>query len=295
MRLVLAITALLLTVTGAEAQRRAPADAGPSNPFAGNQAAIDEGRGLFNDTCTRCHGPNGAAGEFGPGLAIPGRSYARTTDAQIFDAIQHGIPGTPMPAHQGKLSDDQIWKIAAYVKGLRGTAIDAPSPGDVASGEAVFWGKGSCGSCHMVSGRGSIVGPDLSQLASLRKTNSIIDALTKAQHRVYGPGGAQPHQLTPLPVWRAVTVTTKDGKTIRGVLRNEDSFSLAVMGLDQQLHLYDRSKVNIVYEPESLMPSDYDKRLSADEFNNLLAYLTRLGTPPTPPSPSVKMPGGRDD
>lgn len=295
MRLVLAITALLLTVTGAEAQRRAPADAGPSNPFAGNQAAIDEGRGLFNDTCTRCHGPNGAAGEFGPGLAIPGRSYARTTDAQIFDAIQHGIPGTPMPAHQGKLSDDQIWKIAAYVKGLRGTAIDAPSPGDVASGEAVFWGKGSCGSCHMVSGRGSIVGPDLSQLASLRKTNSIIDALTKAQHRVYGPGGAQPHQLTPLPVWRAVTVTTKDGKTTRGVLRNEDSFSLAVMGLDQQLHLYDRSKVNIVYEPESLMPSDYDKRLSADEFNNLLAYLTRLGTPPTPPSPSVKMPGGRDD
>jgi len=184
---------------------------------------------------------------------------------------------------------------SAYVKGLRGTAIDAPSPGDVAHGETVFWGKGDCGSCHMVGGRGSIIGPDLSRLASLRKTNSIIDALTRAQHRVYGPGGAQPHLLTPLPVWRAVDVTTKDGKTMRGVLRNEDSFSLQVMGLDQQLHLYDRSKVKIVYESESLMPSDYDKRLSKDEFSNLLAYLTRLGTPPTPPSPSVKMPGGRDD
>ena len=42
------------------------------------------------------------------------------------------------------------------------------------------------------------------------------------------------------------------------------------------------------------MPTDYDKRLSKDEFNNLLAYLTRLGTPPTPPSPSVRMPGGRE-
>lgn len=266
-----------------------------TNPYANNAAAIDEGRSLFNSTCTGCHGPNGAAGEFGPGLAIPGRTYARRTDAQIFDAIQHGIAGTPMPAHQGKLTDDQIWKITAYVHGLRGTAIDAPSPGDVTAGEAIFWGKGDCGSCHRVNGRGSIVGPDLSQLASSRKTNSIIDALTKTQHRVYGPGGAQPHVLTPLPVWRVVDVTTKDGKVVRGTLRNEDSFSLQVMGLDQQLHLYDRSKVKITYEPGSLMPSDYDKRLSKDEFANLLAYLTRLGTPPTPPSPSVKMPGGRDD
>lgn len=279
----LVLIALLSAATAAQAQ---------TNPYADNAAAIDEGRSLFNSTCTGCHGPNGAAGEFGPGLAIPGRSYARQSDAQIFDAIQHGISGTPMPAHQGKFSDDQIWKITAYVKGLRGTAIDAPSPGDVAAGETVFWGKGNCGSCHMVNGRGSIVGPDLSQLASVRKTNSIIDALTREQHRVYGPGGAQPHLLTPLPVWRTVDVTMADGKTVRGTLRNEDSFSLQVMGLDQQLHLFDRSKVKIVYESKSLMPSDYDKILTRDEFNNLIAYLTRLGTPPQAQGSSVQMPGG---
>ena len=78
----------------------------------------------------------------GPGLAIPGRSYARNSDAQIFDAIKHGIPGTVMPAHAGKLSDDQIWKITAYVKGLRGTAIDAPSPGDVAAWRGGVLGQG---------------------------------------------------------------------------------------------------------------------------------------------------------
>ena len=293
MRLALAVTLLLLTVGAADAQRRPVVDNGPKNPFAGNEAAIEEGRGLFNSTCTSCHGANGAAGEFGPGLAIPGRSYARTTDSQIFDAIQHGIPGTPMPAHQGKLTDDQIWKIAAYVKGLRGTAIDAPSPGNVADGEAIFWGKGQCGTCHMVNGRGSIIGPDLSQLASLRKTNSIIDTLTKEQHRVYGPGGAQPHLITPLPVWPVVRVVTADGKTIRGLLRNEDSFSMQVMGLDQKLYLLDRSKLkSVVYEPKGLMPTDYDKRLSKTEFDDLVAYLTRLGTPPQPPAAAVKMPGG---
>ena len=66
-------------------------------------------------------------------------------------------------------------------------------------------------------------------------------------------------------------------------------------GLDQQLHLFDRGKLkSIVYEQGSLMPTDYDKRLSRDEFNNLLAYLTRLGTPPAPAAPFVRMPGGRD-
>jgi putative heme-binding domain-containing protein len=292
MRPALAVAALLLMVTSADAQRRPLPDTGPRNPFAGNQDAVDEGRSLYNSTCTGCHGANGAAGEIGPGLAIPGRSYARTSDSQIFDAIKNGIPATVMPAHANKLNDDQIWKITAYVKGLRGTAIDAPSPGDMAAGEAVFWGKGGCGSCHMVKGRGSIIGPDLSNLASLRKTNSIIDALTKEQHRVYGPGGAQPHALVPLPISPVVRITTADGKTVRGLLRNEDSFSLQVMGLDEKLHLFDRAKVKVVYEAKGLMPTDYDKKLSKAEFDNLLAYLTRLGTPPQPLAAAVRMPGG---
>jgi putative heme-binding domain-containing protein len=265
------------------------------DPYTGNTAAIEEGRGLYNGACTGCHGINGAAGEIGPGLAIPGRSYARNTDAQIFDAIKQGIPETAMPAHQSKFNDDQIWKITAYVKGLRGTAIDAPSPGDIVHGEAVFWGKAECGSCHMVRGRGSVIGPDLSNLAGSRKTNSIIAALTSEQHRVYGPGGAQPHNLVPLQTYPVVRVTTVGGKTVRGVLRNEDSFSMQIMGLDQQLYLLDRAKLKtIIYEPKGLMPTDYDKRLSKVEFDDLLAFLTRLGSPPTLQEPEVRMPGGRD-
>jgi cytochrome c oxidase cbb3-type subunit III len=288
MRRLVLIAAFTAAASAAQAQTVA-------NPYTNNAAAIEEGRGLYNSTCTGCHGANGAAGEIGPGLAIPGRSYGRNSDAQIFDAIKHGIPATVMPAHQSKLSDDQIWKITAYVKGLRGTAIDAPSPGDVAQGEALFWGKGACGSCHMLGGKGSIIGPDLSNLAGLRKTNSIIDALTKEKHRVYGPGGAQPHTLVPLPTYPVVDVTTVGGKTVRGVLRNEDSFSLQMIGLDQQLHLFERAKLKtVVYEPGSLMPTDYDKRLSKTEFDDLLAFLTRQGNPPQAEKPQVRMPGGRD-
>jgi hypothetical protein len=120
-------------------------------------------------------------------------------------------------------------------------------------------------------------------------------ALTSVRHRVYGPGGAQPHTLVPLQTYPVVQVTTSGGKTVRGVLRNEDGFSMQIMGLDQRLYLLDRARLQmIIYEPKSLMPSDYDRRLSKSEFDDLLAFLTRLASPPTLPTPQVRMPGGRE-
>ena len=54
-----------------------------------------------------------------------------------------------------------------------------------------------------------------------------------------------------------------------------------MIGNDQQLHLYDKSKLRkIVVEPKSLMPTDYDKRLTPTEFKDLMAFLTRQGIAP---------------
>jgi hypothetical protein len=42
--------------------------------------------------------------------------------------------------------------------------------------------------------------------------------------------------------------------------------------------LLDKSKLRkVVVEPRSLMPTDYDERLTADEFKDLMAFLTRQG------------------
>ena len=70
-------------------------------------------------------------------------------------------------------------------------------------------------------------------------------------------------------------------------LKNEDSFSLQLLGSDNTLHMFARDELrDIVYEPKSLMPTDYDKRLTADEFANLLAFLSRQAdaAPAAPPS-----------
>ena len=281
---VLALTMFVASLTltaqrGGGAGGRGGDPGGPANPFLGNSQAIDEGRDIYNRSCTTCHGPDGAGSEMGPALGAPARRYAQATDAQIFDAIKNGIPATQMPRFGGRLPDSDIWKVAAYIRGLRGTAIDAPAAGDVALGEQIFWGKGECGNCHVVKGKGGLVGPDLTNLAGTRKTTSIVDALTKPLHRVFGDGGAIPRILIPNTTYQPVRVTTADGKVVTGVLKNEDGYSLQVMGTDNQLHMFDRVKVKVVYETRTLMPTDYDKRLAPDEFKSLLAYLTRLHVP----------------
>jgi cytochrome c oxidase cbb3-type subunit III len=264
--------------------RGSGAPAGPVNPFQGNAQAVDDGRNTYNQTCTACHGPDGSAGEMGPALGEPARRYAQATDAQIFDAIKNGIPATQMPPFGSQLPDNDIWKVATYIRGLRGTAVDAPLPGDVAAGEQIFWGKGECGNCHVVKAKGGLIGPDLTNIAGTRKTASIVSALTKDQHRVFGDGGAIPRVLIPNTTYQPVKVTTADGKVISGVLKNEDSYSLQVMGTDNQLHMFERAKVKVLYEKKGLMPTDYDKRLAPDELKNLLAFLTRQAVAqPVPP------------
>jgi len=269
---------LSLAILPGEAQRRA-ASSGPPNPFAGNSQAIAQGEQSYNQNCTSCHGPNGGAGEIGPeivhNLSVPLRG--ELDDNQILDVIRNGAPGTAMPAWKGKLTDDDILKIGAFLHSLRGTAIDNPLPGNVAHGEEIFWGKGQCGSCHMLGGKGALKGPDLTNVAAEYKSNLIVDALTKPNHRVYGDGGVHLRALPAMDTYDAVHVTLAGGRTVDGVLLNQDSYSLQLMGDDNQLHLLDRAQVKAVTTKPPLMPTDYDKRLTKEEFADLMAFLTRQG------------------
>ena len=259
------------------AQRGGGPPAGPANPLEGQPQAIEEGRQIYNKACTVCHGLDGAPGEMAPALGLEGRRFATRNASEIFGAIKNGVPATGMPP-ASDLSDQDIWKITAYIQALRGTAIDAPTPGNASAGEAIFWGKAECGKCHMVGGKGGVLGPELGAIADLRKTASIVDALTNPQYRVHGDGGAIPRKLEPPNDYAVVRVTLADGRTLRGVVKNENSVSLQILGVDDsRLHLLDRRKLREAhYEKTSLMPRDYKTRLTEQEFQDLMAFLTRL-------------------
>ncbi len=62
----------------------------------------------------------------------------------------------------------------------------------------------------------------------------------------------------------------------RGIVRNEDNFSLQMQTLDGKFHLFDKAKlVRINHESESLMPNDYGSKLSNSELDDLIHFLSQ--------------------
>ncbi len=251
---------------------------------AASPETIAQGKAVYDKNCTACHGADAGAGDRAPAIVNASATSMRgeRSDAQLLNVVRNGIPGTAMPAWGNRLSADEVSSLGAYIHALRGTALDAPLPGDVAHGRAVFFGKGGCDSCHMVEGGGGVLGPDLSNIAAIRKAVAISNALTKAQHRVYGDGGV--HLPSPPTMeYNPVQVVTKSGQVLDGVMRNQDTWSVQFMTMDGKLHSMDRSALkSVTIKTGSIMPSDYDKKLSADEFKDLMAFLTRQGTKPPP-------------
>jgi len=111
-----------------------------------------------------------------------------------------------------------------------------------------------------------LMGPGLSHVASQRKLSAIREALTKTKPM-------------PSPGYQRVRIVTGAGETISGILKNEHNFSLQVLGSDNTLHVFVRDELReVIYEPDHLMPGDFDQRLTPSEFEDLLAFLSRLGS-----------------
>ncbi len=218
------------------------------------------GRAIYNRSCTMCHGLDGESGDRAPALGSQ-RRYLRSSAEELFDAIKNGIKGTAMPASSLPAAD--VNKVIAYIHSLRATAVDVEVAGVPARGELVFHGKGGCVQCHMVRGRGGILGPDLSNIGAERKLEDLRAALMVA--KPVPPRGYVP-----------VTITTKAGARIEGVARNENNFSMQVLGRDDKLHLLLQEEIQEVQRgAKSLMPDDAARRLTKDEFQDLLAFLAQ--------------------
>lgn len=96
----------------------APAPLDPrAASFDGNAHAIARGQQLFTTmNCAGCHSHGG--GGMGPALMDDKWLYGGRID-QIAASIMEGRPNG-MPSWRGKLTDQQMWQLAAYVRSLSG-------------------------------------------------------------------------------------------------------------------------------------------------------------------------------
>jgi PQQ-dependent dehydrogenase (methanol/ethanol family) len=239
----------------------------------------DSGKRQYLALCVGCHGEDGSGGGHGPGFLDVRRPRATSREA-VRNLILKGIADAGMPAF--KMPDEQADAIAAYVMSLKEpatrVAASGAAPGDAMAGERFFAGKGNCLSCHMVRGRGGVLGPDLSNVGRDRTPAQIEQALRDpgtAPATPAGRGGRGGRGSA--PSYRAVTVHLRGGQTLRGIAKNESAFDLQLLAEDGKLHLLSKDQIGEIVREKSLMPK---VDAAPEDMRNLVAYLSRLSTDP---------------
>ncbi len=221
---------------------------------------VETGQSLFRAHCGRCHGRD-ATGELGPDLTS-GFLDARS-DAGLFELISEGIADTEMPPMFRTRADRSVWQLVSYLRSLNRRPENVFLPGDPTVGERLFRGKGGCDVCHMVGGAGGRLGPDLSAVGDRRWPAELeVDLL-------------EPDEAVD-PRWWSIRATRVDGTTVEGIRMNEDTYSIRLLDADENLWSVSKRDLRETERIEtSTMPS-YEGKLTAEELENVVAYLFSL-------------------
>lgn len=248
---------VILAVMAAPAAAQSPLDGLSAGDLA-------DGERLFRIHCARCHGIDGAGGE-GSNLARARLKYAPDDEALI-EVIGGGIPGTGMPAIWS-IDDDQKTRVAGYVRTL-GRLEEEEMPGDPVRGLTVYESKGACATCHIISGAGKGIGPELTYVGDQRGLEylrqSLTDpAVTQSQTRGYQD-------------YLTVRVRT-DESSVEGLRVDEDAFSIVVRDVSGTVHSFRKDEL-VEYDKvftHSMMPG-YAGALNQQDMDDVVSYLMSL-------------------
>jgi putative heme-binding domain-containing protein len=221
-------------------------------------ADIAYGLSVYNAKCVTCHGPQGdAAG----GVNLRSGTFRNaTTDRELTQFIRAGSPAGMPPQ---TLDNSEMTGIIAYLRNMNAIDRATVKTGDVARGRAVFEGKGNCASCHRVGRVGSRVGPNLTDIGSLRSPASLQRSLVDPTSQM-------------MPINRPVRAVKKDGTVITGRRLNEDTYSVQIIDDRERLHSVLKSDLReFTIIKTSPMPS-FAQTFSAEERADVIAYLLSL-------------------
>jgi len=260
---VVALAAMTAGVLSAQAQNPAQeerdrffASLPQTNPFS-SDADVQQGSALFQTHCSYCHGANG---EGGRGADLTAGIYRRGgRDPELYATIRYGIPGTEMGPV--RITDDEAWRIAAFVKRLGSQGLLEKATGDPANGRAVYQ-KVGCVTCHRINDVGGNLGPELTDIGRRRGLKFLAASL------------ATPEADVPIN-YRAIQVVLKNGQTVTGTRLNRDDLSIQVRDTRDNLRSFLMENVQeLKFDKPSLMPSYAS--MNKKDFDDLIAYLNSL-------------------
>ncbi|QVL32651.1 ThuA domain-containing protein [Telmatocola sphagniphila] len=134
--------------------------------------------------------------------------------------------------------------------------------GDSKIGKQMF--TKHCAICHRINGEGNMVGPDLTGMSVHPKEELIVHILDPSRS-VEGN-------------YRMYTVKTAAGTVLNGLLASETKTSVELIDAQAKKQTILREDIEeITTSNKSLMPEGFEKQMNADEFANLLEFLTEKG------------------
>jgi cytochrome c oxidase cbb3-type subunit III len=249
------------------------------NPFAGDAEAAKRGEFHFRINCAFCHGLGARGGGRGPDLTRARKRHGNS-DAEMFQTINQGVPGTAMPPNgttgQGVgMTEEEVWDVITYIRSVQVKAPAQPT-GDAVHGKQLFYGDANCSGCHMVEGKGGRLGPDLTAVGMARATDAIVDSVRNPSRRL-APGLLEATKEFPQE-YETVTVVTAKGQEIKGVTMNEDNFSLQMMDASEQIHLFEKDKLRSIKKSRtSMMPIYAATLLNDKDLLDIVAFLQSVG------------------
>ncbi len=153
-----------------------------------------------------------------------------------------------------KLSKDEL--TASFAGSLFG--------GDPKQGRRIFYRNQSaqCMKCHSYDDMGGNAGPRLNGVASRLPREKLLEALINPSARL-------------APGYGVVTLELKDGKTISGVLEEENDQSLSIKGREQQNTIIPKDQIVKRTNAASSMP-EMKLILSKKEIRDVVSFLSTL-------------------
>ncbi|MBI4626480.1 MAG: c-type cytochrome [Verrucomicrobia bacterium] len=117
-----------------------------------------------------------------------------------------------------------------------------------------------CSACHTYNGVGGKVGPDLAGVRNQSDEALLLHVLVPN------------HEIS--PGYEAVSVTTRDGRTLSGWLASESENSLTLRTAFDTEEIVARSNISsFVASGVSLMPDGLEQTMTKEELANIIAYL----------------------
>jgi putative membrane-bound dehydrogenase-like protein len=138
--------------------------------------------------------------------------------------------------------------------------------GDAARGEQVFLrsGAASCNKCHRVRGKGSDIGPELSQIGRKYERKALLETIMNPSAGI-------------APEYVPYVVETESGRVHAGFLKEQNDQRIVLKTIEGAVVEVPRDQiVELSRQSTSLMPELVLKNVTAQDAADLLAYLAGL-------------------